>query len=168
MAWMFWLWEKWGESKIWNRGRGGKRALTDPVVLKTLFGSDVACDYLSLNQLLWTCINHWFNGSNPTWWEFKERLRNTLSDPSIVGFSLQLQQLRTKLFHEALQRRRITCCAPHMIWEKFDFLAFCFFFWKKAVFSLWFVHCKGSSKRGHFNGNFGWLVVQLPINIHQQ
>ena len=56
MVWIFWQWEKWGESKIWNRGRGGKGALTDPVILKTLFGSDVACDYLSLNQLL--CINH--------------------------------------------------------------------------------------------------------------
>jgi len=29
---------------------------------------------------------------NPTWREFKERLRNALSDLSIVGFSLQLQQ----------------------------------------------------------------------------
>ena len=85
MAQMFWLWEKWGESKIWNRGRGGKGALTEkkPVILKTLFGSDVARDYLSLNQLLWTCISHSFNGSNPTWWEFKESLRNALSDHSI-------------------------------------------------------------------------------------
>jgi len=27
MAWMFWLWEKWGVSKVWNRGRGGKEVL---------------------------------------------------------------------------------------------------------------------------------------------
>ena len=29
MVWMFWLWEKWDESKIWNRGRGGKETLED-------------------------------------------------------------------------------------------------------------------------------------------
>ena len=29
LVWMFWLWENWGESKIWKRGRGGKEALAD-------------------------------------------------------------------------------------------------------------------------------------------
>ena len=48
MAWIFWQWEKFDVSKIWNRGRGGKGALADkPCDLKsTLFGSDMACDYL--------------------------------------------------------------------------------------------------------------------------
>ena len=29
MAWMFWLWEKQGESKLGNRVRGGKEVLAD-------------------------------------------------------------------------------------------------------------------------------------------
>ena len=29
MAGMFWEWEKWGVSKIWNGERGGKEAIAD-------------------------------------------------------------------------------------------------------------------------------------------
>ena len=29
MVWMFWPWEKWGESKIWKRGRGGKEKVVE-------------------------------------------------------------------------------------------------------------------------------------------
>ena len=29
MVWMIWPWQNWGESKIGNRGRGGKEALAD-------------------------------------------------------------------------------------------------------------------------------------------
>ena len=46
-------------AKYGTGGEEGREHLqANPVILKTLFGSDVACDYLSLNQLLWTCINH--------------------------------------------------------------------------------------------------------------
>ena len=48
MAWMVWLWEKWGVSKIWNRGEEGRKYLqSNPVILKTQLGSNMADDYLS-------------------------------------------------------------------------------------------------------------------------
>ena len=48
---MFWQWEKWDES---NRGgeEGRKHLQTNPVILRSLLGSDMACDYLSLRNLV--------------------------------------------------------------------------------------------------------------------
>ena len=41
-------------------GEEGRKPLpTNPMILKTLCSSDMAyVDYLSLNQSLWTCVNH--------------------------------------------------------------------------------------------------------------
>ena len=46
-------------SKIWNRRRGGKEALAEkPSDFENPVGSNMACDCLSENLLLWTCFNH--------------------------------------------------------------------------------------------------------------
>lgn len=91
----FGSWKSGSWAKYGTGGEEGRKHLqTNLLIMKTLFSSEHG---LWLSQLesattVWTCVNHWFNGSNPTWWEIKGRLSDALSYLSILRFSLRLQQ----------------------------------------------------------------------------
>ena len=52
----------------------------------------MAYDWLCLTQILWTCVNHRFNRSNPKWWEFEERYSDASSYLTEQGLQLREEQ----------------------------------------------------------------------------
>ena len=97
------------------------------MILKPCSAGNMTCDWLGLSQILWTCVNHRFNGSNPTWWEFEERLSDASSYITELGFSLQLRQEQNFSVKELFKGGYLLAVLPTGFGKSLIFLVFWLF-----------------------------------------